>query len=160
MREGADSTAALLRRALVALVVLGVIGVGVELVLLRHWKDPLQLIAFGGLLTLALALLGLRTRTSARAIRAVRALATVGLIVGTLGLGVHAWANYDAAPLDARVSQTWDATSEPVRWLLALTDSVGPAPTMAPAALSFVALALLAATIRHPALDTAEVAAS
>ena len=72
MREGADSTAALLRRALVALVVLGVIGVGVELVLLRHWKDPLQLIAFGGLLTLALALLGLRTRTSAeRSVRSV-----------------------------------------------------------------------------------------
>ena len=89
----------------------------------------------------------------ARTVQMVRALAVVGLVIGILGVAVHAWANYEAAPLDAVVSQTWTTTSEPIRWLMALTDSVGPAPTLAPAALAFVALALLAATVRHPALE-------
>jgi hypothetical protein len=38
-----------------------------------------------------------------------------------------------------------------LKQLLAATDSVGPSPTLAPAAIAFMALALLFATARHPA---------
>jgi MYXO-CTERM domain-containing protein len=42
--------------------------------------------------------------------------------------------------------------SEAERWWSAFSKTVGPAPTFAPAALALVALVLLVATQRHPAL--------
>jgi hypothetical protein len=56
-------------------------------------------------------------------------------------------------PLDFHYTASWPTTPEPIRWLLAATDTVGPSPTLAPMALAFIALALLFATLRHPALD-------
>jgi hypothetical protein len=55
--------------------------------------------------------------------------------------------------ITSNYTATWPTTPEPIRWLLAATDTVGPTPTLAPASLAFVALALLFATLRHPALD-------
>ena len=45
--------------------------------------------------------------------------------------------------------------AEPVRWLLALTDTLGPAPSLAPTALAFICVCLFLATLGHPALERA-----
>jgi hypothetical protein len=94
----------------------------------------------------------LATGTGRRGIRAVRLIATAVAVSGAIGVFIHVRANYESAPLDFRYTDTWATTAEPIRWLLAATDTVGPSPTLAPAALTFAALALLAATLRHPSL--------
>ncbi len=43
---------------------------------------------------------------------------------------------------------------EAERWWAAVSKAVGPAPTFAPASLALVALVLVVATQRHPALRT------
>ena len=93
-------------------------------------------------------------RPTARSIRVARILAVSVLITAAIGVFAHVHANYESAPLDFRYTDSWPTTAEPIRWLLAFTDTVGPSPSLAPLAMAFVALALLLATIRHPALDT------
>jgi hypothetical protein len=88
-----------------------------------------------------------------RTIGVARVLAAVVLVTSVVGVLVHIWADYEAAPLDARYTATWPTTAEPVRWLLAATDTVGPSPSLAPLALAFAALVLLLALVRHPVLE-------
>ena len=146
------STADLLRRSLIGLASIAAAGTGLELVLLRHWDNALEWIPFVALVVLGVAVVVLAARPGRRAVRFVRALAVLVAIVGAIGVFIHVRSNYEAAPLDFRYTDSWPTTAEPIRWLLAATDTVGPSPTLAPAAITFAAIALLAATLRHPAL--------
>jgi hypothetical protein len=150
--ERVDPGADLLRRGLLWLAVLGTVSTAVELALLRHWDNPLELIPFGALGVLAVAIALVARRPTGRSIVLARALAASVLVVAAVGVLVHVRANYEAAPLDFRYTDSWPTTPEPIRWLLAASDTVGPSPTLAPAAIAFMALALLLATLRHPAL--------
>lgn len=146
------STADLLRRSLIGLAAIAATGTALELVLLRHWDNALEWIPFIALVVLGLAVAVLAVCPGRRAVRIVRILAASVAIVGAIGVFIHVRSNYEAAPLDFRYTDTWPTTAEPIRWLLAATDTVGPSPTLAPAAITFAAIALLAATLRHPAL--------
>ncbi len=84
-----------------------------------------------------------------------RALAIVVVVASAVGVFIHVRANYETAPLDFRYTDSWPTTSEPVRWFLAATDTVGASPSLAPTAMAFVALVLLLATVGHPALEAA-----
>jgi hypothetical protein len=77
------------------------------------------------------------------------------MIAAAVGVALHVNENYLAGPLDQRYERLWDGMSEAERWWAALSKAVGPVPTFAPAALALVALVLLVATQRHPALRTA-----
>ena len=143
--------AAFLRRSLLWLAALGTLGTALELVLLRHWDNPLELIPFAALGALIVAIVVMARRPAARSIAIARALALTVLIVSAVGVFIHIRSNYEAAPLDFRYTASWPTTPEPIRWLLAATDTVGPSPTLAPAAIAFLALALLIVTLRHPA---------
>lgn len=145
------STEDLLRRGLLWLSIVGTVGTTIELLLLRHWKGRLELIAFGALAVLAVAIVLVGRRPTARKITAGRALAMAVLLTSIVGVLVHVHSNYESGPLDFRYTASWPTTPEPIRWLLAATDTVGPSPTLAPAAIAFIALALLIATVRHPA---------
>ena len=142
----------LLRRGLLWLAVLGTIGTALELVLLRHWDNALELIPFVALGVLAVAIVLVARRPTVRSIRVARVLAAAVLVTSVVGVLIHIRSNYEAAPLDFRYTASWPTTAEPIRWLLAATDTVGPSPTLAPAAIAFMALALLIATARHPAM--------
>jgi hypothetical protein len=142
--------AAFLRRSLLWLAALGTLGTALELVLLRHWDNPLELIPFVALGVLGVAIVMMARRPEARSVAIARALALSVLIVSAVGVFVHIRSNYEAAPLDFRYTLSWPTTPEPIRWLLAATDTVGPSPTLAPAAIAFLALALLIVTLRHP----------
>jgi hypothetical protein len=151
------STPELLRRSLIGLAALGGIGTALELGLLRHWNSLLEWIPWISLAILAAALALLVIRPRRRRVLLARALAAVVAASGVIGVIVHIRQNYEAAPLDFHYTASWPTTPEPIRWLLAATDTVGPSPTLAPMALAFIALALLFATLRHPVLgDVAE----
>ena len=148
----ADSEGPLLRRWLIAISGLAAVGTALELLLLRHWDNGLEVIPFVSLAVLGVAIAILAAARSPRTVHVARLVASVVAASGAIGVFIHVRANYEAAPLDFRFTDSWPTTAEPIRWLLAATDTVGPSPTLAPAALTFAALALLAATLRHPAL--------
>jgi hypothetical protein len=143
-----------MRRGLLLLAGAGTIGVALELLLLRHWTEPRELIAWAAVAVLAAAVALVARQPTRRAVRIARGLAGVVLVTSVVGVLVHVWANYESAPLDARYTTTWPTTSEPARWFLAATDTVGPTPSLAPLALAFVALALVVALVGHPGLET------
>jgi hypothetical protein len=146
-------TPELLRRSLIGLAVLGGFGTALELGLLRHWTSALAVVPWISLALLALAATLLVVRPRRRRVQIARGLAAVVAASGLIGVLVHIRENYEAAPLDFHYTATWPTTPEPIRWLLAATDTVGPTPTLAPASLAFVAMALLFATLRHPVLE-------
>jgi hypothetical protein len=78
------------------------------------------------------------------------------ILSAVLGIWTNVYANYDAAPLDQRYSESWDSLSEATRWWLALSKTVGPSPPLAPGALAQAGLSLLLATLHHPALRRAQ----
>ena len=147
-----DPSAALLRRGLHWLAGLTTLGIAIELGVERHWTQPVQLVAWVavGVMTVAIALLAW-ARSGGR-VRLARLLATAVMLSAALGIGEHIYANYDAGPLDYHYANTWEALSEPMRWWLALTKTVGPSPPLAPGALAQAALCVLLASLRHPAL--------
>ena len=147
----ATSAEELLRRALLWLASVATLGTALELVLLRHWDNPLELIPFVAIAAVSVAIVLVGRRPTARSVAAARVLGSLVLATSVFGVFVHVRANYEAAPLDFRYTASWPTTPEPLRWLLAATDTVGPSPSLAPAAIAFIALALLLATLRHPA---------
>lgn len=84
-------------------------------------------------------------------------MATVGGVVlataGIIGVLVHVIANLQAAPLDGTVGPTRDALSLWRQLWLASTGGVGPAPSLAAAAMVPTGLALALSTYGHPALE-------
>ena len=153
--DQSTSSADTLRRGLVWLAIVGTIGTTLELILIRHWDNALELIPFVALAVLAVAIVLVVRRPTARSIAVARGLAMAVLVTSAIGVAIHIRSNYEAAPLDFRYTASWPTTPEPIRWLLAATDTVGPSPTLAPAAIAFMALALLIATLRHPATTQA-----
>lgn len=149
---GGVATATLLRRCLLAVAALAVAGTTVELAMIRHWKSPVQVVAWLALAVLAAAAGLLAFRPSRRVVQTVRVLAAAAALSGALGVAVHVHENYEAGPLDARYERTWATMSQPARWWAAVSRTVGPAPPVAPGVLGQAALALFFATLRHPAL--------
>jgi len=148
---GQSDAAALLRRGVIALGVLGLAGTVLELVFLRHWGTATALIVWVGILALAAGFVALARRPTRRSVLGVRILAAVGLIVSIAGVGFHVVENLTAGPLDRVYAATWDTMPSPEQWWTAITGGVGPAPTLAPGALAEIALALLLATLWRPA---------
>ena len=89
MRRSHVSTVWTLRRWLVGVLVLGLVGTGLELVLLEHYEDPWQLVPLV-LIAVALAVLAWdRTRPSASSARALQVTMTLFLLAGGLGVVLH-----------------------------------------------------------------------
>ncbi|MDO8364729.1 MAG: hypothetical protein Q7V88_17695 [Actinomycetota bacterium] len=145
-------TADLLRKAMLALAVLGVLATTVELATLRHWKTTDQVIPWVVLGVVAAAVLALIVHPTPPTIKAVRTLAVLGIASGLYGLFVHVKSNYDVAILDYRYTDTWPTMSLWSKLWAAATGGVGPSPVMAPAVLSQCAICLAFATLHHPRL--------
>jgi uncharacterized membrane protein YczE len=150
--HAAKDDASVLRRSLVGLVVIACCGLTAELLVERHWGTPIRLVPWFALVALAYAALLLMRRPTASAVRRARLLAGAVLIAAAVGVALHINENYVAGPLDQRFERLWAGMSEIERWWAAFSKAVGPAPTFAPASLALVALLLIIATQRHPAL--------
>jgi hypothetical protein len=154
IRAGMDS-ATILRRGVLGLAGLGIAGTTVELIFLRHWTTATAAIVWVGIVALGAGFVALLGSPSAGRVRAVRFLAAVGLVVAVAGIWFHVAENLDAGPLDRAFASRWDTMSALDQWWTAITGGVGPAPTLAPGALAEISLALLLATLRHPAIAEA-----
>lgn len=144
--------ASVLRRSLVGLVLVAIVGLAAELLVERHWGTPIRLVPWFCLVALAYGALLLMRRPTAAAVQRARMLAALVMVAAAVGVALHINENYVAGPLDQRYERLWAGMSEVERWSSAFSKSVGPAPTFAPASLALVALVLLVATQRHPAL--------
>jgi hypothetical protein len=144
-------TAAVLRRGVVLLAGLGIAGTTVELVFLRHWQTATQLIVWPALVALGIGLTWLVGRPSPTVVRRIRLLAALIVVVSVVGVALHIVENLGAGPLDRHFAAAWDTMSPVSQWWEAITGGVGPAPVLAPGALAEISLALMLATIRHPA---------
>lgn len=148
-----NDTTTLLRRGVLGLAILGIAGTGVELVFLRHWTSALRLLVWPTLLALCLGAWLLARGPSGPVVRRVRWMALGVVLVAGLGMALHVHANLGAGPLSEAYGARWASMPAIQQWFLATTGGVGPAPTLAPGALAEIALGLLLATVRHPALE-------
>ena len=153
-RRGTDA-AVLVRWSLVALTVVGVVATAFELATERHWNGAEQLIPWIALavLTVAVALLFV---PRARGLPAARVLAVVVLGASAYGVLDHVLVNYGSGALDRRYAESWDTLPAPQQWWLAVTKTVGPAPTLAPGVLGQSALQLVLASIAWPRREDRE----
>jgi hypothetical protein len=135
--------AGLLRRLLLAVVLLTIGGLLTELLLLEHYEDPWQftpLVLLGVAVVPTLLLLARPSRGAVQAFRAVMALC---LVAGALGVFLHYKGNAE-----------FELESEPGLSGLKLfwTAIRGATPALAPGAMAQLGLLGLAITWRHPAL--------
>jgi hypothetical protein len=137
----------IVRRGLLALVLISIMGAALELAAERHWQTLEQLLPWGALALLTLALAMLAIDRPQGAVSTVRVLTLAVLLVAAFGVYAHVSANYDAGLLDQRYADTWDALSPLTRWWYAVSKSVGAAPPLAPGMLAQSALLLLLATL-------------
>jgi len=137
----------------VALASFGIVGVSVELAMLRHWTSNLQLIAWLALVALAgtCVLVGRARSPSERRAARVVARPTAGL--SPFGVLEHILSNFEAGALDAVCGDQWESLSLGQRWWLAATHGVGPPPPLAPGILLYVGICLLLALRHHPMLE-------
>jgi hypothetical protein len=136
--------AALVRGALLALTVAGILATAFELASERHWNSSEQLIPW-----VALAVLAVATALTALSARGAQLISRVLVLVvlGASAYGVldHIAVNHDSGPLDQRYAETWESMPATQQWWYAATKTVGPAPTLAPGVLAQTSLLLLLA---------------
>ena len=131
-----------LRAALLALTLLGILGLGGELVLLEHYESPWQWTPFAVLAVALVAWVLVAFAPSPGTLRLFRGSMAACVAAGLLGLALHFTGNR-AFELEM------DASAAGVALLWAALR--GATPTLAPGALVQLGLVGLALTIRHPA---------
>jgi hypothetical protein len=141
----------LLRKCFVALATFAILGTIAELAAERHWQDSVQLIPWASIGVLVIAIMVFLIRPTVAGIRVARAMTIPVALSVALGIYYHVNENHKAGFLDYRYATTWETMSSVSQWWKALSKTVGPAPTLAPAALLIACLCLFFATLRHPA---------
>jgi hypothetical protein len=132
-----------LRQLLLALVLIGIVGLQVELALLRHAESPSQWIPHLTLMIGLLATAAVYFRPGPGTLKAFRAMMVVFLVVGALGVFFHLKGNVEFAlerdPSLSGLRLLWKALR-------------GASPALAPGALAQLGLLGLLYTFKHPAL--------
>jgi hypothetical protein len=138
----ADGSAAPIRRLLTGVVLVGTLGLTVELLLLEHWDSPWQWAPLA-LLTAALgATLAAWRRPGPRTLRLLRGVMAVCVAAGALGV----WLHYDG---NAEFERERDPSIGGVA--LFREAITGATPALAPGALAQLGLLGLLLAYRHPA---------
>ena len=132
-----------LRRILLALVLLGAVGLLVELALLEHFDSVSQWIPLALLAVVLGAVAGVRAQRGPRAIRFFQAVMALCVLAGAVGILLHYRGNVEFE-LERDGS---------LRGLALFWEAIrGATPALAPGALSQLGLLGLAYTYRHPVL--------
>ncbi len=134
-----------IRRILLALVVIGIVGLIVELLLLEHTESATQLMPFvvlgAGLVVTLLQML----RPSRRILRVFRAVMLLFVAVGVLGIVLHLRGNIGFERETDPSARGLDLVWRSLR---------GGVPLLAPAAMAQLGLLGLVFAYRHPVLRT------
>src|SRR5438132_279243 len=142
------NTLSVIRRWLLAVLALGLVGTAVELVLLEHYETAAQWVP---LISIALALAVLvwhRLKGDALSIRALQATMLLFLVAGLVGTGLHL---RGAAEFQTEIDPSqsrWEIFKKAMR-------SKAP-PVLAPGLMVQLGLVGLAYAYRHPALDASD----
>ena len=134
-----------LRQIVLALVLLGALGLLVELALLEHFDSVSQWIPLALLVVVLGAVVGVRIRRGPRAVRVFQAVMALCVLAGVVGILLHYRGNVEfELERDGSLGGLrlfWEAIR-------------GATPALAPGALSQLGLLGLAYTYDHPALRT------
>ena len=135
-----------LRRLLLALVLIGAGGLGLELLLLEHFESVLQWIPLALLAVVLVSGATVARWPSSRTVRIFQAVMLLCVVAGLAGVYLHYRGNIE-----------FELEREPLRRGLALfwEASRGATPALAPGAMAQLGLFGLAYTFRHPALRRA-----
>lgn len=132
-----------LRQLLLAVILLGIVGLQVELALLRHAESLTQWIPHAALMVGLLSTLAVYVRPAPSTLRAFQVVMLIFLIVGAWGVYLHLSGNVEFAlernPSLSGTALIWKALR-------------GATPALAPGALAQLGLLGLLYGYRHPAL--------
>jgi hypothetical protein len=132
-----------LRQLLLAVIVLGIVGLQVELALLRHAESFQQWIPHVVLMIGLLTTVAVYIRPGPATLRAFQVVMLIFLVVGALGVYLHFIGNVEFArersPSLSGAALVWKALR-------------GATPALAPGALAQLGLLGLLYSYRHPAL--------
>ena len=132
-----------LRQLLLAVILIGIVGLQVELALLRHAESITQWIPHVALMIGLFSTLAVYVRPGAATLRAFQVIMLIFLIVGALGVYLHLKGNVEFA-LERNPSLSGGA--------LIWKTFRGATPALAPGALAQLGLLGLLYAYRHPAL--------
>lgn len=143
-RTVARDTLSLLRRLLVGLFLLGLMGLGTELVMLEHYEEAWMIVPLVAMALSLVAALTLLAAASARRVWAFRVLATTLIALGAIGMSLHF-----RGSMEFQLDMDPTMTRSQLFWKVL---HMKAPPTLAPGALIQLGLLGLVATYRHPAL--------
>jgi hypothetical protein len=135
-----------IRRILLALVLLGIVGLTLELLLLEHTESATQLIPFAVLGAGSVASVKVAMRPTARSLRLFQVVMLLFIVAGLLGLYFHLRGNVEFELEDDPSARGLDLVWRSLH---------GGIPLLAPAAMAQLGLLGLVFTLRHPALRDA-----
>jgi hypothetical protein len=132
------------RRCLLALVALGLVGTGVELVLLEHYEDSWQLVPLFFIPLTLVVMAGHVMTGSAGSVRLLRVMMGFLIVAGCVGVVLHYRGSLEfQLEMDATQSG-WQLFTKVIR-------AKAP-PTLAPGVMAQLGLLGLVYTYQHPAL--------
>ena len=139
-----DKNLAAVRRILLALLLFGLLGTGVDLVLLSHYENPWQLIPLG-LITIAIIVIAWHAVNRGRAsIRVLQVAMVLFIMSGLAGFFFHYQGNKE---FQLEVNPSLGG----LELFLKVIQAKAP-PALAPGAMIHLGLLGLAYSYRHPAL--------
>ena len=131
---------------LLAILVLGLLGTAVELILLQHYGDWMQVVPLALIVLTLVAVLWHILVPSAPNVRVLQALMVLFVVAGPIGMGLH----YDA---NAEFEHEMDPSLSGAR--LFSESLSGATPLLAPGTMVQLGLIGLVYTYRHPRLESA-----
>jgi hypothetical protein len=145
MRATARADEGLLRQMMLALVLLGAVGLLVELGLLEHFDSATQWIPLALLTVVVGAVAAVRLRGGPKTVRFFRGIMALCVVAGAVGVVLHYQGN-----VEFEIERDGSLHGLQLFW-----EAIrGATPSLAPGALSQLGLLGLAYTFRHPALRT------
>ena len=128
------------RRLILAVVIVGIAGIGAELVLLEHWESPLQWTPFIGMGAATVVIVAAGMRPTRRRILVLRATMLALIVVGAVGMWLH-WRSNALLELEMNPAAAG--------WPLVRRVLFGGTPLLAPGAVMHLGMIGLAATWRQ-----------
>jgi hypothetical protein len=142
------NTLSVVRRWLLVVLALGLVGTAIELVLLEHYETALQFVPLVSVAVAAGVLIWHRVTGDATSIRALQATMLLFLVAGIAGVGFH-FRGAAEFQMEIDPSQSsWDIFKKAMR-------AKAP-PVLAPGLMVQLGLVGLVYAYRHPALDGAD----
>jgi hypothetical protein len=137
-----------IRRCLLAVLALGLVGTGIELILLEHYEDTLQFVPLVFTAMALAAVIWHRVKDDALSIRALQITMLLFLVAGIAGAGLH-FQGAAEFQLEIDPSQSrWEIFKKAIH-------AKAP-PILAPGLMVQLGLVGLVYAYRHPALDASE----